>query len=91
MPLALIEAMSSGLAVISTDMPTTRKLVCDGKSGYIVRKKSTEDITLKLADYIEGGAGIRQTHGNFARKTALHFTWRKAALKYITVYNSIKV
>ena len=51
MPNALIEAMSLGLCVISTDCPCggPRELITPGKNGYLVPVRDTEALKEQLS------------------------------------------
>lgn len=53
MPRTIIEAMAMECAVIATDIRGCREEVIDGKTGYLVKPKSVNDIQKKLEALIE--------------------------------------
>ena len=52
-PLAIIEAMSSGLPVITTDTGTIKEMIIDGENGFIVEKQNPAQIAQKIIYLIE--------------------------------------
>ena len=52
-PRTVLEAMSMGRAIITTDAPGCRETVVDGKTGFLVRVKNVEDIVSKMIEFIE--------------------------------------
>ncbi|EPP4297530.1 hypothetical protein ATY36_18035 [Vibrio cidicii] len=51
-PKSLLEAASSGLAIITTDNVGCRDTVVDGENGYLVDKKSKESLVDAMTNYI---------------------------------------
>lgn len=52
-PRTVLEAMSMGRAVITTDAPGCRGTVIDGETGYLVPVKDAEAVAEKMIDFIE--------------------------------------
>jgi glycosyltransferase involved in cell wall biosynthesis len=52
-PLSLIEAMASGVPVISTDVGGTRKLLNDGEFGILVQEGDVENLAKDIIDLAE--------------------------------------
>lgn len=61
-PLVLLEAMSAGLAIISTDEGAISEIVDDGNSGFLVKKRSISSIANKI-EYFLDNRGEEQTMG----------------------------
>lgn len=92
LPMAVIEAMAAGLAVIATDVGATCEIVRDGETGLLVAPGDEAGLVAALHSLIDGpdlrrrlGAGARAFHrahldpAPFAdRLTAI---WTAAALK----------
>jgi glycosyltransferase involved in cell wall biosynthesis len=74
LPLALVEAMMSGLPVVATDVGDVGDLVEDGVSGFLVPRRDPQ----RLADRIV------EALGNEARRSELGRRAREAALRYET-------
>ncbi len=52
MPRIILEAMSCGRAVITTDVPGCRETVIDGKNGYLIKHKSAKSLELAMEKFI---------------------------------------
>ena len=90
MPLALMEAMSSGMPVICSDIPSLREFVADGKNGFLVGKEDPKALSLALLFYIKGGREVIEEHGADSRDRAFFFDWKISAERYIEVYKFIE-
>lgn len=73
MPLAVLEAMASGLPVITTDHGPG-DLVRNGIDGFVIPIRNTEAIIDKL-EFLRAHPEARIEMGRSARKRALQFTW----------------
>ncbi|MDD5439945.1 MAG: glycosyltransferase family 4 protein, partial [Candidatus Omnitrophica bacterium] len=89
MPLSLVEAMASGLAVIATDLPSLDRLVEDGTNGYRVATRDSRSIAAAIVRYLEGGPGLSTKHGEASRTRALLFRWSETARQYSGLYARI--
>ena len=52
-PRTVLEAMSMGRAIITTDAPGCRETVIDGKTGFLVPVKNAEAVAEKMTEFIE--------------------------------------
>jgi glycosyltransferase involved in cell wall biosynthesis len=73
MPLVILEAMASGLPVITTPNGPG-DIVRDGVDGFVVPIRDTKTIVEKL-EYLRKNPDIRAEMGANARRRALEFTW----------------
>jgi glycosyltransferase involved in cell wall biosynthesis len=69
-PMAVREAMSMGIPVITTDVGDVSRLIQDGENGYIVPCQSPEKMAQKVRLLAENGC-LRKTLGRKARCTVL--------------------
>jgi glycosyltransferase involved in cell wall biosynthesis len=53
MPCTVMEAMSMGRPILTTDVPGCRETVVEGKNGFLVPKKNTEALTKRMIWFIE--------------------------------------
>ena len=67
--IAFVEAMSNGLAVISTNRNGTASYIEDGKNGFVFKSCCSNDLAARLTQYLNHPALIRE-HGTAARKVA---------------------
>ncbi|OGG59808.1 hypothetical protein A2765_04445 [Candidatus Kaiserbacteria bacterium RIFCSPHIGHO2_01_FULL_56_24] len=84
-PIAVLEAMASGLPVISTRVGDIPRMMEDGKMGYVIEphdeKALVEKIEILLNDY-----ALRAAMGKYAReKTCAHSTWQDRASRMETI------
>ncbi len=81
---AVLEAMASGLPIITTDTGGTKELV-DERNGIIVRKGSSEDI-FHAMERIHSKKDLCHQMGVASRKKAEVMPWGKMVNKYNELY-----
>ncbi|MBU4149932.1 MAG: glycosyltransferase family 4 protein [Candidatus Omnitrophica bacterium] len=88
LPLALLEAMAAGKAVIFTSLPCAKKVIIDEKDGLLVKPADVD--SLKRAIYrLCCDKELRQRLGYNARKKAINFDYQIEATKLRQVYTKI--
>ncbi|KAF5436524.1 Glycosyltransferase involved in cell wall bisynthesis [Candidatus Methanophagaceae archaeon] len=86
-PIVLLEAMSAGCAIITTDVTGCPEVV--GDVALLIRPKNSEDIRNALIKLINNN-GLRTELGIKARKRVEeNFTWEKIAKQYVSVYKEM--
>jgi glycosyltransferase involved in cell wall biosynthesis len=86
---SIMEAMSTGLPVIATDVGDNRYLIEDGYNGYIVPCKDVELIAEKL-EYLIDFEEIRKEFGNNSRiKIAREFSEKELLEHYYELLSSL--
>jgi glycosyltransferase involved in cell wall biosynthesis len=65
-PRTVLEAMSMGRPIITTDVPGCRETVVDGENGYLVSAKSVDELITAMVRFIENPELI-QRMGNQSR------------------------
>lgn len=71
MPMAVLEAMSYGMGIVTTAVGGIPKLIRDGENGRILRPGETEAIAQAVTEFLVDPAG-RDACGQNARKSAAH-------------------
>jgi glycosyltransferase involved in cell wall biosynthesis len=85
-PVAVIEAMSTGLPVVVTDIPGTRHLVDDGVQGRRVERAALGDALAGLV----GDPGARRAMGEAARRRVLdELTVEREVAAYQDLYDAV--
>ena len=87
MPNVVLEAMASGLPVVTTDIYGNRELVQDGVEGLLVPAGSTEAVGTAL-ERLAADPGLARAMGQRARGKAEAFSWRKVAAAYLALSQS---
>lgn len=85
---AMLEALASGLPVITTDTGGTRELVRDGINGFYVRMRDGRDIAQKIEKLMNN----KELAGKMAaesRRIAETMNWQSVAKNYYHYYESI--
>ncbi len=67
MPLAVMEAMASGRALICTDVPGCSSCITDNKNGYLCEQQSSESLTQSMQNIIYNENRISEM-GEYSRK-----------------------
>ncbi len=52
-PRIILEAMSMGRAIITTDSPGCRETVIDGKTGFLIKPKSTDELVSAMLKFVK--------------------------------------
>jgi glycosyltransferase involved in cell wall biosynthesis len=88
-PWVIIEAMSAGLPILSTDHGAIKEMVIDGENGFIVRKQSPEDIAQKIIALLQNN-GLRKKMGMKSRELFLKkFTEKQFVDGLESVFNLV--
>lgn len=82
----ILEALASGLPIITTATGGTKELVHDGKNGFIIKMKNSNDIADKIEKLINNPE-LKQNMGIQSRIYAENFNWEKMAYKYFELYD----
>ena len=86
-PLTLIEAMASGLPIVTTETCGMRDVIRDGQNGCLVPIRSPQALAATTTKLIEN-PDLRKTLGRQARENAMtSHTWSEAAKPVATAYN----
>jgi glycosyltransferase involved in cell wall biosynthesis len=85
-PLTLIQAMMSGLPIVTTNVSGMKDVIEDGKTGLLVPIRSPDAIVAAV-DTLIADRSLRERLGRAAQMTALHtYTWERAAQPVEQVY-----
>ena len=77
--LVILEAMASGLPVVTSEIAGSAELITDGKDGFKLKEpKNPSEIAEKLKYLIENDR-MRRSMGKKARRTAERYSWDETA------------
>ena len=87
--LVIVEAMASGLPVITSRVAGAADIIIDGVNGLLLRAPSDVNGLAAKIELLLSNAGLRKTMGERARETAEKFSWDQVAQKTVEVYNTV--
>jgi glycosyltransferase involved in cell wall biosynthesis len=87
MPLAVLEAMASGLPVVVTPVGGTPEVIQDGENGYLVEPGDGAALAAKVNELLTRPEQ-RSAMAAEARRTAATYSWDAVAKQTIDVYAS---
>lgn len=86
MPLSVLEAMASGVPVISTDVGGIREVIENGSSGLVVPPANSEALARAILRLLNDPA-LSKTMGEYARqRVATMFSWERTFAQYEALY-----
>lgn len=84
----ILEALSAGLPIITTDTGGTKELVKDGKNGFIIKMKDPADIAEKIEKFIQNKS-LSTAMSLASRKKAERLSWENIAKEYWELYKKV--
>ncbi|HHY95473.1 MAG TPA: glycosyltransferase family 4 protein, partial [Firmicutes bacterium] len=87
LPLAVLEALASGLPVVSTRVSGVEEVVTDGIEGYLV--ESCPDAIAQRIEQLFLDSAMREIMGARARKKALMYSESEMCRRYYELYRRL--
>ncbi|TAK94927.1 glycosyltransferase family 1 protein [Patescibacteria group bacterium] len=84
----MLEALASGLPLVSTNTGGAEELVAEGKNGFLVKMKDADDIATKLETLIQNSE-LKQSMAKESRAKAESLSWEKIAKQYFAQYQDV--
>ena len=89
-PRCLMESMAAGVPVVATDIPGTRELVEDGRSGLLVPVGDAPRLAAALASLRDDPARAAALARAGTRRVHEHFSARAMATRYHALFESLR-
>ncbi len=87
LPFAVLEALSTGLPVVTTNVGGIPEMIEDGKNGFLVEPSNSQALADRIVYYLDHPA-IGSEMGCLARENIeIHFDWRLIVKKVVRVYD----
>jgi len=88
-PVAILEAMSSGCAVVASDFPANLELISDGKNGFITPMEDSLALENKI-ELLISNKNLRKKFGRAARKNVIeNFSLRRNTKEIEKLYEKL--
>lgn len=89
-PVAVMEAMSTGLPVICSRIGGTPQMIQDGQNGFLVERKDVAGIAQRLLE-LAHNPGVRRSIGEAARRSAVErFDVQRTAAHLLELVNTYR-
>lgn len=89
MPLALLEAMSEGLAIVASDVVGNNDIVTHGKQGYLFSIEDTDQAVQQLIALSNDGEQLAKLAENARQDAGQHYSAHTMAAKVAQVYRKL--
>ena len=86
--LAVLEAMSAGIPVVTSDLPVFREYLVAGRDALLIEPGDSDGLATALLSAIEDKA-LRQALVGAGLTVAGRFTWCESARKHLAIYSQI--
>lgn len=80
-----LEAMATGLPVVSTRIDAIEEYIADGENGLLVEPGNVDELASALQRFVSSPS-IREEIGEKGRMTAQSFSWEDQAIKLVDYY-----
>ncbi len=87
--ITLLEAMAAKLPIVATDCVGPKELVINGKNGFLVKQKDSENFYKSLKILVENPK-IRNKMGEEGRKIVENYSIEKVSMKLYKILDSMK-
>lgn len=87
-PVTLMEAMATGVPVISTNVGMSRDLILHGQNGFLVTESVPEEF-YELIAFLRRHSNVAATVARYARETIESYDWSRIAPIYGEMYHKL--
>jgi glycosyltransferase involved in cell wall biosynthesis len=89
-PLAVLEAMASGLPVVATDVGALREMLADGREGFIVPRGDVEALTATLLMLAEQPEDARRVGRSARERIVRDFSEERMLRGYADLFRDVR-
>ena len=86
----IIEAMAAGLPLLANDVPGSRDLISNNKTGFLSKKIDDTSTFIKNINLLIKNKKIAKEMRANSIREAKKYDWKKISLKYLNLYNKIR-
>jgi glycosyltransferase involved in cell wall biosynthesis len=86
-PMAMLEAMSSGVPVVATNVGGTPELVVDGETGLLIEPRRCDEIAAAVLRLLDAPSEARRMGLAGARRMREHFSLEKCVEAHCELYS----
>ncbi len=89
LPIALLEGMTSGLAVVATAVGEVPDVIQPGTTGLLVEPENPEALATAILDLLGDSERLATMGENARRRVAEHFSAERMTADYLAVYEQV--
>lgn len=87
--LAVLEAMSAGIPVVTSDLPVFREYLVAGRDALLIEPGDVAGLAAALLSATEDPA-LRRALVKAGADVATRFTWQESARQHVTIYDEVR-
>lgn len=87
--LAVLEAMSAGIPVVTSDLPVFREYLVAGRDAMLIEPGDVGGLAAALLLTMEN-ADVRQQLVKAGAQVAARFTWQESARQHVAIYDEVR-
>lgn len=87
LPLSMLEALSSGLPILVSDVADNKKMVKESQAGTTVKPKGVKDLRPNLSKMLD--ENLEEKASNAREYAEKNLDWSKVADKYVETYRKV--
>jgi glycosyltransferase involved in cell wall biosynthesis len=87
LPFAVLEALSSGLPVVTTQVGGIPEMINNGKDGFLVEPANSKELADRILYYLEHPAAASEMALLARKNMENHFDWRLIVKKVLKIYD----
>ena len=88
-PISILEAMSSELAIIATNVGGIPEMITHGENGFLIQPRTSEDIVKSVVTLIEDGKFRKELGTNARKKVEKKFSWGNTIVETKRYYEEV--
>lgn len=89
LPYSIMEAMSCGLPIISTDVGCIPEIVKDGENGKLIKPGDVDALYNSIKELIQNRALMSEIKNNNRRKICEHYSWKNTLKIIENIYQEV--
>jgi glycosyltransferase-like protein len=86
--LAVLEAMSAGIPVVTSDLPVFREYLVPGRDALLIEPGDVSGLAAALLSTLEDAA-LRRSLVGAGSAVAARFTWHESARRHLAIYSEL--
>ena len=87
--LSMLEAMSSGCAIVGTNIGGIPFAIKDGYNGVLVKQKDFHELSSAVITLLNDGKRSGELGKNAAKFVRKRYSWEKVSMEFLKIYKQL--